>query len=53
MTDVTRSGAQTLVVKSDQDVSTVDVKKLSDARIARCCRVNGDARGVTGWRECR
>ena len=30
------SGVQTLVVKSDQEASIVDVKKLSDERIALC-----------------
>ena len=35
--DVIMSGVQTLVVKSDQEVSIVNVKKeLSDERIARC-----------------
>ena len=27
-------------------------EERSDERIARCLRVDSDARGVTGWREC-
>ena len=52
MHDVIMSGVETLVVKSDQEAPVVDVKNY-DEIVARCCRVDNDAREVTGWRECR
>ena len=52
MNDVSMSGVQTLVVKSDQEVSIVVVKNFLMQELRGVEGCNGDASGVTGWREC-
>ena len=53
MNDVIMSGVQTLVVKSDHEASTVDVKNALMRELRGVERVDSDARGATtGWREC-